>query len=129
MFDIILYSVYGNNILTNSIEKFECIKFKFKLSYWLSCFNLNIFTASDAIIRQHKVACLRITSLLICKDSLWAGTSAGVVLTLPLPNITPITTSIPNQIEPHCLDCGHTGHVRFLTSVEVVEENQLPVRG
>lgn len=34
-------------------------------------------SGADAIIRQHKAACLRITALLACKDLLWIGTSAG----------------------------------------------------
>lgn len=37
----------------------------------------------DDIIRQHKAACLRVTSLLACKDLIWIGTSAGVILTIP----------------------------------------------
>lgn len=36
----------------------------------------------DDIIRQHKAACLRVTSLLACKDLIWVGTSAGVILTI-----------------------------------------------
>lgn len=36
----------------------------------------------DEIIRQHKAACLRVTSLLACKNLIWIGTSAGVVLTV-----------------------------------------------
>lgn len=36
----------------------------------------------DDIIKQHKAACLRVTSLLACKDLVWVGTSAGVLLTI-----------------------------------------------
>ncbi|XP_053961835.1 uncharacterized protein LOC128865531 isoform X2 [Anastrepha ludens] len=68
----------------------------------------------DEIIRQHKAACLRVTSLLSCRDLIWIGTSAGVLLTIPgqgsekdVQNVVP--TGIPH---------GHTGHVRFLTFVE-----------
>jgi len=50
----------------------------------------------DDIIRQHKAACLRVTSLLACKDLLWIGTSAGVILTMPLPHIAPATTKLAN---------------------------------
>ncbi|NWS47393.1 ARHGH factor, partial [Probosciger aterrimus] len=66
---------------------------------------------SDAIIRQHKAACLRITALLACKDLLWIGTSAGVVLTL----------SVSAKAAPALvgLSQGHTGHVRFLTAIEL----------
>lgn len=68
-------------------------------------------TGSDAIIRQHKAACLRITALLACKDLLWIGTSAGVVLTL----------SVSAKAAPALvgLSQGHTGHVRFLTAIEL----------
>lgn len=48
--------------------------------------------AADDIIRQHKAACLRITALMVCKDLLWVGTSAGVILTIPIPRITSTTT-------------------------------------
>lgn len=42
-----------------------------------ACFLFNLYSGADAIIRQHKAACLRITALLACKDLLWIGTSAG----------------------------------------------------
>ncbi|XP_052898086.1 uncharacterized protein LOC128304851 [Anopheles moucheti] len=68
----------------------------------------------DDIIRQHKAACLRVTSLLACKDLIWVGTSAGVLLTIAAHNVAkgsslPAVTGLPH---------GHTGHVRFLTYVE-----------
>lgn len=81
-----------------------------------------MITGSDAIIRQHKAACLRVTSLLTCKDLLWIGTSAGVVLTLPLPTITATTSSLRNSPSATASYHGHTGHVRFLTAVEVPKE-------
>uniref|UniRef100_A0A182Q6G1 DH domain-containing protein n=1 Tax=Anopheles farauti TaxID=69004 RepID=A0A182Q6G1_9DIPT len=71
----------------------------------------------DDIIRQHKAACLRVTSLLACKDLIWVGTSAGVLLTIAAHNVAkgsslPAVTGLPH---------GHTGHVRFLTFVESPE--------
>ncbi|XP_077301096.1 rho guanine nucleotide exchange factor 17-like [Arctopsyche grandis] len=67
----------------------------------------------DDIIRQHKAACLRVTSLMACRELLWVGTSAGVLLTAPAspprPPAPPTLCGIPQ---------GHTGHVRFLTVVE-----------
>jgi hypothetical protein len=50
----------------------------------------NIFNSigCDDIIRQHKAACLRVTSMLVCRDLLWVGTSAGVILTIPTPHLT-----------------------------------------
>ncbi|XP_032075583.1 rho guanine nucleotide exchange factor 17 [Thamnophis elegans] len=77
-----------------------------------------MLAGSDAIIRQHKAACLRITSLLACKDLLWIGTSAGVVLTLPIAGNPAVLKTPPLPVG---LSQGHTGHVRFLTSVELPE--------
>lgn len=72
---------------------------------------------SDAIIRQHKAACLRITALLVCAELLWVGTSAGVVLTIPT---SPSTVSCPRApLSPAGLCQGHTGHVRFLAAVQL----------
>jgi hypothetical protein len=57
-------------------------------------FALPFMTGVDDIIRQHKTSCLRVTSLLTCKELLWIGTSAGVILTLPLPHLTPHTSKL-----------------------------------
>nr|XP_032812502.1 rho guanine nucleotide exchange factor 17 [Petromyzon marinus]XP_032812503.1 rho guanine nucleotide exchange factor 17 [Petromyzon marinus]XP_032812504.1 rho guanine nucleotide exchange factor 17 [Petromyzon marinus] len=113
-----------------------------------------MLAGADAIIRQHKAACLRVTALLACKDMLWVGTSAGVLLTLPLPHIPPKLPSTARQnaaaaplpapvtvaaataatatsplgiqgppllaqLLPMGSTHGHTGHVRFLTSIEL----------
>ncbi|EHA99912.1 Rho guanine nucleotide exchange factor 17 [Heterocephalus glaber] len=76
-----------------------------------------MLAGSDAIIRQHKAACLRITALLVCEELLWVGTSAGVVLTMPT---SPSTVSCPRApLSPAGLGQGHTGHVRFLAAVEL----------
>ncbi|XP_058243594.1 rho guanine nucleotide exchange factor 17-like isoform X2 [Hemibagrus wyckioides] len=82
-----------------------------------------MLAGSDAIIRQHKAACLRITALLACRDVLWIGTSAGVVLTLPVPPVTSNVATAPlrTPLVPTGSAHGHTGHVRFLTSVELPE--------
>ncbi|KAJ6664861.1 hypothetical protein lerEdw1_005833 [Lerista edwardsae] len=77
-----------------------------------------MLAGSDAIIRQHKAACLRITALLACKDLLWIGTSAGVVLTL---SISANAAALKTPPLPAGLSQGHTGHVRFLTSIELPE--------
>ncbi|XP_030622535.1 rho guanine nucleotide exchange factor 17 [Chanos chanos] len=82
-----------------------------------------MLAGSDAIIRQHKAACLRITALLACKDLLWIGTSAGVVLTLAIPPVS--SSTVPGSLRAPLLPMGsahgHTGHVRFLTSIELPE--------
>ena len=77
-----------------------------------------MLSGCDEIIRQHKTACLRVTSLLAVKDMLWVGTSAGVILTLPLPAISQTTTKLTSLPPLTGIPHGHTGHVRFLTCVE-----------
>jgi len=47
-----------------------------------------MLTNCDKIIQQHKAACLRVTSLLACKDIIWIGTSAGVLLTITIENVS-----------------------------------------
>uniref|UniRef100_A0AAV2IYE1 Rho guanine nucleotide exchange factor 17 n=1 Tax=Knipowitschia caucasica TaxID=637954 RepID=A0AAV2IYE1_KNICA len=82
-----------------------------------------MLAGADAIIRQHKAACLRITALLACKDLLWIGTSAGVVLTLPTPKVSSGTMpgTLKSPLVPMGSAHGHTGHVRFLTAIELPE--------
>ncbi|AWO99116.1 putative rho guanine nucleotide exchange factor 17 [Scophthalmus maximus] len=82
-----------------------------------------MLAGADAIIRQHKAACLRITALLACKDLLWIGTSAGVVLTLVIPAVSSGTGAgtVKSPLVPMGSAHGHTGHVRFLTSIELPE--------
>ncbi|KAF5283417.1 hypothetical protein FQA39_LY04793 [Lamprigera yunnana] len=77
-----------------------------------------MLTSCDDIIRQHKAACLRVTSLLACKELLWIGTSAGVLLTMSLPHIGPSSTKLNNIPSVVGVPYGHTGHVRFLANVE-----------
>ncbi|XP_014213202.1 rho guanine nucleotide exchange factor 17 [Copidosoma floridanum] len=72
----------------------------------------------DDIIRQHKAACLRVTALLACNELLWIGTSAGVLLTVPIPHIKPSTQRMSQAPIVTAIHHGHTGQVRFLTSVE-----------
>ncbi|CAK1593718.1 unnamed protein product [Parnassius mnemosyne] len=78
----------------------------------------------DEIIRQHKAACLRVTALLAHRDTLWVGTSAGVLLTAPLHNSPNPRTGSFTVPQLTGITYGHTGHVRFLTIVE----NPVPQR-
>nr|XP_034173330.1 rho guanine nucleotide exchange factor osg-1 isoform X5 [Osmia lignaria] len=77
-----------------------------------------MLTSCDDIIRQHKAACLRVTALLACNELLWIGTSAGVLLTVPIPHIKPSTQRMSQPPIVTGIPHGHTGHVRFLTCVE-----------
>ncbi|KAG7226007.1 hypothetical protein INR49_018615, partial [Caranx melampygus] len=71
-----------------------------------------MLAGADAIIRQHKAACLRITALL-----------AWVVLTLAIPAVSSGTGAgtLKSPLVPMGSAHGHTGHVRFLTSIELPE--------
>ncbi|XP_043279981.1 uncharacterized protein [Venturia canescens] len=75
-------------------------------------------TGCDDIIRQHKAACLRVTALLSCNDLLWVGTSAGVLLNIPIPHLKPSSQRLSQPPPVNGIPHGHTGHVRFLTCVE-----------
>lgn len=54
----------------------------------------------DEIIMRHKEACLRITYLTVCKNLLWAGTSAGVIVTVVIPNVG-VGSNETNIKQPH----------------------------
>lgn len=94
----------------------------------------------DNIIQQHKSACLKVTSLLACKDIIWVGTSAGVLLSVLVQNIDkspPVvtgdiflmkhSTEVLNEISLSSsgIPQGHTGHVRFLTLVEIDDKTSI----
>ncbi|XP_024217361.1 rho guanine nucleotide exchange factor 17 isoform X2 [Halyomorpha halys] len=78
-----------------------------------------MLASCDDIIRQHKAACLRVTALLASKELLWVGTSAGVILTLPLPHLSAATAKLAASPQVTGVPHGHTGHVRFLTTVDL----------
>ena len=85
-----------------------------------------MLSGCDEIIRQHKTACLRVTSLLAVKDMLWVGTSAGVIVPLTVPTITSTTTKLSTIPPLTGIPHGHTGHVRFLTCVDTVATPDIP---
>ncbi|RUS82014.1 hypothetical protein EGW08_010241, partial [Elysia chlorotica] len=105
---------------TSKVMLFHAVTYEFLLEVSIAQAVSQKLQSADDIIRQHKAACLRITALMVCKDLLWVGTSAGVILTIPIPRITSTTTrgSLATPIVTG-LVYGHTGHVRFLTSVEI----------
>lgn len=80
-------TVLGNYVWI-SVQNTAYVKCFHSTSYDL-IFDVNLgptvnkmLSSCDDIIRQHKAACLRVTSLLACKDLIWVGTSAGVILTV-----------------------------------------------
>ncbi|GFO47662.1 rho guanine nucleotide exchange factor 17 [Plakobranchus ocellatus] len=105
---------------TSKVMLFHAVTYEFLLEVSIAQAVSQKLQSADDIIRQHKAACLRITALMVCKDLLWVGTSAGVILTIPIPRITSTTTrgSLATPVVTGLVH-GHTGHVRFLTSVEI----------
>ncbi|MFH4980690.1 hypothetical protein AB6A40_007399 [Gnathostoma spinigerum] len=87
----------------------ECL-LEFTVSHVVS----KALSTCDNIIRQHKMGCLRISALLCCKNRLWIGTSAGVVLSTNV-------ASTKSNWTPTFSVCaaGHSGPCRFLTAVSV----------
>ncbi|GIY29151.1 rho guanine nucleotide exchange factor 17 [Caerostris extrusa] len=85
----------------------------FSIVYLLFCYYL----LHDEIIKQHKLACLRISSVCVEKNLLWIGTSTGVVLNLVVPPA--IASLSPSDLISNItgMTHGHFGHVRFITSI------------
>jgi hypothetical protein len=76
-----------------------------------------ILQGSNSIVRQHKIAQLRVTCLQPCEGLLWIGTSAGAMLTLRMPVIEEDTTSVLELPSLSSSYHGHTGLVRFVTAI------------
>lgn len=68
----------------------------------------------DNIIQQHKAACLRVTALLACKDIIWVGTSAGVLLTVTPQNIGKATPIVTGEIQHEPMHAEQTEHLCIL---------------
>ena len=75
----------------------------------------------DELIKLHKLSCLKITCLYVCKDTLWIGTSAGIVLNVKIPHVNNTTHKLNSALSFYALNNGHVGPVRFITSVEVLK--------
>ncbi len=80
---------------------------------------MKIILVCDDIIRAHKLGCLHVSTLHVCKETLWIGTSAGVLLNLTISQlIDSLSTSklTTNSIQLESLSFGHAGPVRFIIS-------------
>ncbi len=84
----VVYLFFKQNVRYKDEISFRC-SFELLHEVNLAPQVTKMLSTCDDIIRQHKAACLRVTSLLACKDMIWVGTSAGVLLT-----ISAIPTSI-----------------------------------
>ncbi|XP_020279589.1 rho guanine nucleotide exchange factor 17-like isoform X2 [Pseudomyrmex gracilis] len=115
----------GNFDVWLSLHNSGTIKLYHAMSY--ECLlDINIVPAAnkmlincDEIIRQHKAACLKVTALIVCGELLWIGTSAGVLLTLPIPHIKSSTQKLSQPVVITGMHHGHTGHVRFIMCYEI----------
>ena len=52
----------------------------------------------EEIVRIHKISCLKITCLFVCKDTLWIGTSAGVIVNIKVPHISNTTSKLNTSL-------------------------------
>lgn len=52
----------------------------------------------DDLIRIHKLSCLKITCLHVCKDTLWIGTSAGIICNIKIPHINNTTNKFSTAL-------------------------------
>ncbi|CDW58402.1 Rho guanine nucleotide exchange factor 17 [Trichuris trichiura] len=94
--------------------KFECL-----MEISISPTVTKTLAGCDDIIRQHKLACLRITTMMCCKDMLWIGTSAGVLCYLSTPQVAHQTSKISATPNLFSTRIGHMGPCRFLVSIDV----------
>ena len=85
-----------------------------KYVYSFSC------VACDDIIRAHKLGCLRVSALHVCKETLWIGTSAGILINLSVPKLIDSTSNklTANSLQLESLSFGHAGPVRFIISTD-----------
>ncbi|CAF3871802.1 unnamed protein product [Adineta steineri] len=74
----------------------------------------------DDIIRAHKLGCLRVSALHICKETLWVGTSAGVLINISVPQLIDSGNNkvTANSLQLKGLSFGHAGPVRFIISTD-----------
>ncbi|KAG8183951.1 hypothetical protein JTE90_005182 [Oedothorax gibbosus] len=99
------------------IHLFHATSYEHLLEINISTPVTKMLSGYGEIIRQHKLACLRVSSICIEKNLLWIGTSAGVVLNFAVPRIDSSTTVLDFVPNITGMAHGHFGHVRFLTSI------------
>jgi hypothetical protein len=80
----------------------------------------NIDLACDDIIRAHKLGCLRVSYLHVCKETLWVGTSAGVLINISVPQLIDSANNkvTASSLQLKGLSFGHAGPVRFIISTD-----------
>lgn len=66
------------------------------------------------------MGCLRVSALHICKETLWVGTSAGVLITISVPQLLDSVNAkvTASALQLKSLAFGHAGPVRFIISTD-----------
>lgn len=115
------------------IQLYDAKKYKLLLEINLFEPINKILSYGNEIIRQHKTACLKATSLLNVSrkeyDTLFIGTSAGLILYLNLQHDQLASNELLdgsiNDWKPQMasLRHGHSGHVKFLQIMEIEEDS------
>jgi len=95
----------------------------------MCCFAL--LAAYSPIIRQHRGASLQVTALQLAPSHLVVGTSAGIVLALPLPFVEPSLEAytLVDLPVPTPLYQGHVDTVHFLSVAKEGEETLVVTGG
>lgn len=115
------------------IQLYDVKKYKLLLEINLFDSINKMLSYGNEIIRQHKTACLKATSLLNVSrkdyETLFIGTSAGLILYLNIQH----DQLIPNELldgsindwvpQIASLRHGHSGHVKFLHLMEIEEDS------
>lgn len=70
----------------------------------------------DELIRMHKLACLKITCIYVCKDTLWIGTSAGVIVNIKIPHINNTTVKLNTTLNYN----GNIVPKYYIRSVQII---------
>ena len=63
---------------------------------------------------------MRVSALHICKETLWVGTSAGVIINISVPQLidSSSTKLMASSLQLKGLSFGHAGPVRFIISTD-----------
>ncbi len=119
-----LLFVYLNLVFEHSLHKNFKVLFLIKINkIWI----LFVLLVCDDIIRAHKLGCLHVNTLHIYNETLWIGTSAGIILNLTISQlIDSLSTNklTQNSIQLECLSFGHEGPGRFFISNNQQQINQ-----
>lgn len=115
------------------IQLYDVKKYKLLLEINLFDSINKMLSYGNEIIRQHKTACLKATSLLNVSrkdyETLFIGTSAGLILYLNIQHDQLISNELLdgsiNDWVPQIasLRHGHSGHVKFLHLIEIEEDS------